>query len=177
MVSQESMEEAHIWWDITYAGKNGNLSWEEMNIAKRVNAINAYSERILSDEEFLSVGDYPKNFWEMTDDEQNEWKLTELKKKWQKEATDFTDQTKEWKANDPIKGHVVPHKYVQHPRGSLPKGFTFSENDFKKWYKQKSENKKMFQAAKERMRDQKRRAMELERDALFKRGKSTGTPV
>ena len=92
MISQEFMEEAHIWWDITYAGKNGNLSWEEMNIAKRANAINAYSERILSDEEFLSVGDHPKNFWEWTDDEQRKWNLTELKKKWQKEATDFTDQ-------------------------------------------------------------------------------------
>ena len=164
MVSQESMEEAHIWWDITYAGKNGNLSWEEMNIAKRVNVINAYTQRILSDEEFLSVGDYPKNFWEMTDDEQNEWKLTELKKKWQKEATDFTDQTKEWKANDPIKGHSTIN-----PRGSLPTGFTFSENDLEKWRKQESENKKKAQAAQERMRDQKRREEQLKREAYFKK--------
>ena len=85
MVSQEFMEEAHIWWDITYAGKNGNLSWEEMNIAKRMDVIKGYSQRILSDEEFLSVGDHPKNFWERTDDEQRKWNLTELKKKWQKE--------------------------------------------------------------------------------------------
>ena len=161
MVSQEFMEEAHIWWDITYAGKNGNLSWEEMNIAKRVNAINAYSERILSDEEFLSVGDYPKNFWEMTDDEQKKWNLNELKKKWQKEATDFVFQTKEWKANDPIKGHSTIN-----PRGSLPAGFTFSENDLEKWRKQESENKKKAQAAQERMRDRKRRAKELEDEMM-----------
>ena len=161
MVSQEFMEEAHIWWDITYAGKNGNLSWEEMNIAKRVNAINAYSERILSDEEFLSVGDYPKNYWEMTDDEQKKWNLNELKKKWQKEATDFVFQTKEWKANDPIKGHSTIN-----PRGSLPAGFTFSENDLEKWRKQESENKKKAQAAQERMRDRKRRAKELEDEMM-----------
>ena len=161
MVSEEFMEEAHIWWDIRYAGKNGNLSWEEMNIAKRVNAINAYSERILSDEEFLSVGDYPKNYWEMTDDEQKKWNLNELKKKWQKEATDFTDQTKEWKANDPIKGHSTIN-----PRGSLPAGFTFSENDVEKWRKQESENKKKAQAAQERMRDRKRRAKELEDEMM-----------
>ena len=161
MVSEEFMEEAHIWWDITYAGKNGNLSWEEMNIAKRVNAINAYSERILSDEEFLSVGDYPKNFWKMTDDEQKQWNLNELKKKWQKNATDFTDQTKEWKANDPIKGHSTIN-----PRGSLPAGFTFSENDLEKWRKQESENKKKAQAAQERMRDRKRRAKELEDEMM-----------
>ena len=161
MVSEEFMEEAHIWWDITYAGKNGNLSWEEMNIAKRVNAINAYSERILSDEEFLSVGDYPKNFWEMTDDEQKKWNLNELKKKWQKEATDFVFQTKEWKANDPIKGHSTIN-----PRGSLPAGFTFSENDLEKWRKQESENKKKAQAAQERMRDRKRRAKELEDEMM-----------
>ena len=134
------MEEAHVWWDIIHAGKNGNKFWDEMNIAGKQNAISAFSMCILSDEEFLSVGDYPekKHFWEneMTDAEKEKWRLNELKKKWQKEAADFTDQTKEWKANDPIKGHVVPHKYVQHPRGSLPKGFTFSENDFKKWYKQ-----------------------------------------
>ena len=168
MVSEEFMEEAHIWWDITYAGKNGNLSWEEMNIAKRVNAINAYSERILSDEEFLSVGDYPKNFWEMTDDEQKKWNLNELKKKWQKEATDFTDQTKEWKANDPIKGHSTIN-----PRGSLPVGFTFSENDLEKWRKQESENKKKAQAAQERMRDQRRREKELEDEMMENRKKST----
>ena len=168
MVSQESMEEAHIWWDITYAGKNGNLSWEEMNIAKRVNAINAYSERILSDEEFLSVGDYPKNFWEMKDDEKREWNLNELKKKWQKNATDFTDQTKEWKANDPIKGHSTIN-----PRGSLPAGFTFSENDLEKWRKQESENKKKAQAAQERMRDRKRREKELEDEMMENRKKST----
>ena len=161
MVSEEFMEEAHIWWDITYAGKNGNLSWEEMNIAKRVNAINAYSERILSDEEFLSVGDYPKNYWEMKDDEKREWNLNELKKKWQKNATDFTDQTKEWKANDPIKGHSTIN-----PRGSLPAGFTFSENDLEKWRKQESENKKKAQAAQERMRDRKRRAKELEDEMM-----------
>ena len=161
MVSQESMEEAHIWWDITYAGKNGNLSWEEMNIAKRVNVINAYTQRILSDEEFLSVGDYPKNFWEMTDDEQKKWNLNELKKKWQKEATDFVFQTKEWKANDPIKGHSTIN-----PRGSLPAGFTFSENDLEKWRKQESENKKKAQAAQERMRDRKRRAKELEDEMM-----------
>ena len=161
MVSEEFMEEAHIWWDITYAGKNGNLSWEEMNIAKRVNTINAYSERILSDEEFLSVGDYPKNFWEMTDDEQKKWNLNELKKKWQKEATDFVFQTKEWKANDPIKGHSTIN-----PRGSLPAGFTFSENDLEKWRKQESENKKKAQAAQERMRDRKRRAKELEDEMM-----------
>ena len=161
MVSQEFMEEAHIWWDITYAGKNGNLSWEEMNIAKRVNAINAYSERILSDEEFLSVGDHPKNFWEWTDDEQRKWNLTELKKKWQKEATDFVFQTKEWKANDPIKGHSTIN-----PRGSLPAGFTFSENDLEKWRKQESENKKKAQAAQERMRDRKRREKELEDEMM-----------
>ena len=168
MVSEEFMEEAHIWWDITYAGKNGNLSWEEMNIAKRVNAINAYSERILSDEEFLSVGDYPKNFWEMTDDEQKKWNLNELKKKWQKEATDFVFQTKEWKANDPIKGHSTIN-----PRGSLPAGFTFSENDLEKWRKQESENKKKAQAAQERMRDQKRREKELEDEMMENRKKST----
>ena len=161
MVSEEFMEEAHIWWDITYAGKNGNLSWEEMNIAKRVNTINAYSERILSDEEFLSVGDYPKNYWEMKDDEKREWNLNELKKKWQKNATDFTDQTKEWKANDPIKGHSTIN-----PRGSLPAGFTFSENDLEKWRKQESENKKKAQAAQERMRDRKRRAKELEDEMM-----------
>ena len=168
MVSQEFMEEAHIWWDITYAGKNGNLSWEEMNIAKRVNAINAYSERILSDEEFLSVGDYPKNFWEMTDDEQKKWNLNELKKKWQKEATDFVFQTKEWKANDPIKGHSTIN-----PRGSLPAGFTFSENDLEKWRKQESENKKKAQAAQERMRDQKRREKELEDEMMESKKQST----
>ena len=168
MVSQESMEEAHIWWDITYAGKNGNLSWEEMNIAKRVNTINAYSERILSDEEFLSVGDYPKNYWEMKDDEKREWNLNELKKKWQKNATDFTDQTKEWKANDPIKGHSTIN-----PRGSLPAGFTFSENDLEKWRKQESENKKKAQAAQERMRDRKRREKELEDEMMENRKKST----
>ena len=168
MVSQEFMEEAHIWWDITYAGKNGNLSWEEMNIAKRANAINAYSERILSDEEFLSVGDYPKNFWEMTDDEQNEWKLTELKKKWQKEATDFTDQTKEWKANDPIKGHSTIN-----PRGSLPAGFTFSENDLEKWRKQESENKKKAQAAQKRTENLRRREKELEDEMMENRKQST----
>ena len=161
MVSEEFMEEAHIWWDITYAGKNGNLSWEEMNIAKRVNTINAYSERILSDEEFLSVGDYPKNYWEMKDDEKREWNLNKLKKKWQKNATDFTDQTKEWKANDPIKGHSTIN-----PRGSLPAGFTFSENDLEKWRKQESENKKKAQAAQERMRDRKRRAKELEDEMM-----------
>ena len=161
MVSEEFMEEAHIWWDITYAGKNGNLSWEEMNIAKRVNAINAYSERILSDEEFLSVGDYPKNYWEMTDDEQKKWNLNELKKKWQKEATDFIFQTKEWKANDPVQGHSTIN-----PRGSLPAGFTFSENDLEKWRKQESENKKKAQAAQERMRDQKRREKELEDEMM-----------
>ena len=161
MVSEEFMEEAHIWWDITYAGKNGNLSWEEMNIAKRVNTINAYSERILSDEEFLSVGDYPKNYWEMKDDEKRKWNLNELKKKWQKEATDFTDQTKEWKANDPIKGHSTIN-----PRGSLPAGLTFSENDLEKWRKQESENKKKAQAAQERMRDQKRREKELEDEMM-----------
>ena len=161
MVSEEFMEEAHIWWDITYAGKNGNLSWEEMNIAKRVNTINAYSERILSDEEFLSVGDYPKNYWEMKDDEKREWNLNELKKKWQINATDFTDQTKEWKANDPIKGHSTIN-----PRGSLPAGFTFSENDLEKWRKQESENKKKAQAAQERMRDRKRRAKELEDEMM-----------
>ena len=168
MVSEEFMEEAHIWWDITYAGKNGNLSWEEMNIAKRVNAINAYSERILSDEEFLSVGDYPKNFWEMTDDEQKKWNLNELKKKWQKEATDFVFQTKEWKANDPIKGHSTIN-----PRGSLPAGFTFSENDLEKWRKQESENKKKAQAAQERMRDQKRREKELEDEMMESKKQST----
>mgnify|MGYP004115701813 FL=1 len=168
MVSEEFMEEAHIWWDITYAGKNGNLSWEEMNIAKRANAINAYSERILSDEEFLSVGDHPKNFWEWTDDEQRKWNLTELKKKWQKEATDFVFQTKEWKANDPIKGHSTIN-----PRGSLPAGFTFSENDLEKWRKQESENKKKAQAAQERMRDQKRREKELEDEMMENRKKST----
>ena len=173
MVSPEFMEEAHIWWDITYAGKNGNLSWEEMNIAKRVNEINAYSERILSDEEFLSVGDHPKNFWERTDDEQRKWNLTELKKKWQKEATDFIFQTKEWKANDPVQGHSTIN-----PRGSLPTGFTFSENDLEKWLKQKSENMKMLQAAKERMRDQKRREEQLKREAYFKKtGRHYGTPV
>ena len=168
MVSEEFMEEAHIWWDITYAGKNGNLSWEEMNIAKRVNAINAYSERILSDEEFLSVGDYPKNFWKMTDDEQKQWNLNELKKKWQKNATDFTDQTKEWKANDPIKGHSTIN-----PRGSLPAGFTFSENDLEKWRKQESENKKKAQAAQERMRDQRRREKELEEEMMESKKQST----
>ena len=168
MISQEFMEEAHIWWDITYAGKNGNLSWEEMNIAKRVNTINAYSERILSDEEFLSVGDYPKNYWEMKDDEQKQWNLNELKKKWQKNATDFTDQTKEWKANDPIKGHSTIN-----PRGSLPAGFTFSENDLEKWRKQESENKKKAQAAQERMRDRKRREKELEDEMMENRKKST----
>ena len=168
MVSEEFMEEAHIWWDITYAGKNGNLSWEEMNIAKRVNAINAYSERILSDEEFLSVGDYPKNFWEMTDDEQKKWNLNELKKKWQKEATDFVFQTKEWKANDPIKGHSTIN-----PRGSLPAGFTFSENDLEKWRKQESENKKKAQAAQERMRDQKRREKELDDEMMESKKQST----
>ena len=168
MVSEEFMEEAHIWWDITYAGKNGNLSWEEMNIAKRVNTINAYSERILSDEEFLSVGDYPKNFWEMTDDEQKKWNLNELKKKWQKEATDFVFQTKEWKANDPIKGHSTIN-----PRGSLPAGFTFSENDLEKWRKQESENKKKAQAAQERMGNRKRREKELEDEMMENRKKST----
>ena len=168
MVSEEFMEEAHIWWDITYAGKNGNLSWEEMNIAKRVNAINAYSERILSDEEFLSVGDYPKNYWEMKDDEKREWNLNELKKKWQKNATDFTDQTKEWKANDPIKGHSTIN-----PRGSLPAGFTFSENDLEKWRKQESENKKKAQAAQERMRDQKRREKELDDEMMESKKQST----
>ena len=168
MVSEEFMEEAHIWWDITYAGKNGNLSWEEMNIAKRVNTINAYSERILSDEEFLSVGDYPKNYWEMKDDEKRKWNLNELKKKWQKEATDFTDQTKEWKANDPIKGHSTIN-----PRGSLPAGFTFSENDLEKWRKQESENKKKAQAAQERMRDQKRREKELEDEMMESKKQST----
>ena len=168
MVSEEFMEEAHIWWDITYAGKNGNLSWEEMNIAKRVNAINAYSERILSDEEFLSVGDYPKNYWEMKDDEQKQWNLDELKKKWQKNATDFTDQTKEWKANDPIKGHSTIN-----PRGSLPVGFTFSENDLEKWRKQESENKKKAQAAQERMRDQRRREKELEEEMMESKKQST----
>ena len=168
MVSEEFMEEAHIWWDITYAGKNGNLSWEEMNIAKRVNTINAYSERILSDEEFLSVGDYPKNYWEMKDDEKRKWNLNELKKKWQKNATDFTDQTKEWKANDPIKGHSTIN-----PRGSLPAGFTFSENDLEKWRKQESENKKKAQAAQERMRDRKRRAKELEDEMMESKKQST----
>ena len=168
MGSPEFMEEAHIWWDITYAGKNGNLSWEEMNIAKRVNAINAYSERILSDEEFLPVGDYPKNYWEMKDDEQKQWNLNELKKKWQKEATDFVFQTKEWKANDPIKGHSTIN-----PRGSLPAGFTFSENDLEKWRKQESENKKKAQAAQERMRDQKRREKELEDEMMESKKQST----
>jgi hypothetical protein len=168
MVSQEFMEEAHIWWDITYAGKNGNLSWEEMNIAKRVNAINAYSERILSDEEFLSVGEHPKNFWEWTDDEQRKWNLTELKKKWQKEATDFIFQTKEWKANDPVQGHSTIN-----PRGSLPTGFTFSENDLEKWRKQESENKKKAQAAQERMRDQRRREKELEDEMMENKKHST----
>ena len=168
MVSQEFMEEAHIWWDITYAGKNGNLSWEEMNIAKRVNAINAYSERILSDEEFLSVGDHPKNFWERTDDEQRKWNLTEWKKKWQKEATDFIFQTKEWKANDPVQGHSTIN-----PRGSLPAGFTFSENDLEKWRKQESENKKKAQAAQERMRDQRRREKELEDEMMENKKHST----
>ena len=168
MVSPEFMEEAHIWWDITYAGKNGNLSWEEMNIAKRVNAINAYSERILSDEEFLSVGDYPKSFWEMTDDEKKKWNLNELKKKWQKEAPDFVFQTKEWKANDPVQGHSTIN-----PRGSLPTGFTFSENDLEKWRKQESENKKKAQAAQERMRDQRRREKELEDEMMENRKHST----
>ena len=168
MVSPEFMEEAHIWWDITYAGKNGNLSWEEMNIAKRVNAINAYSERILSDEEFLSVGEHPKNFWEWTDDEQRKWNLTELKKKWQKEATDFIFQTKEWKANDPVQGHSTIN-----PRGSLPTGFTFSENDLEKWRKQESENKKKAQAAQERMRDQRRREKELEDEMMENKKHST----
>ena len=168
MVSEEFMEEAHIWWDITYAGKNGNLSWEEMNIAKRVNAINAYSERILSDEEFLSVGDHPKNFWEWTDDEQRKWNLTELKKKWQKDATDFIFQTKEWKANDPVQGHSTIN-----PRGSLPAGFTFSENDLEKWRKQESENKKKAQAAQKRIEDQKRREKELYDEMMENRKKST----
>ena len=90
--------------------------------------------------------------------------MTELKKKWQKEATAFADQTKEWKANDPIKGHSTIN-----PRGSLPTGFTFSENDLEKWLKQKSENMKMLQAAKERMRDQKRREEQPKREAYFKK--------
>ena len=97
----------------------------------------------------------------MTDDEQKQWNLNELKKKWQKNATDFTDQTKEWKANDPIKGHSTIN-----PRGSLPAGFTFSENDLEKWRKQESENKKKAQAAQERMRDRKRRAKELEDEMM-----------
>ena len=165
MVSQEFMEEAHIWWDITHAGKNGNLSWEEMNVAKRVNAINAYSERILSDEEFLSVGDYPekKHFWEheMPDAEKEKWRLNELKKKWQKDAADFADQTKEWKANDPIKGHSTIN-----PRGSLPAGFTFSENDLEKWRKQESENKKKAKAAQKRTENLRRREKELEDEMM-----------
>jgi len=168
MVSLEFMEEAQIWWDITYAGKNGNLSWEEMNIAKRVNAINAYSERILSSEKFLSVGDYPKNFGEMTDDEKKKWNLNKLKNKWQKEATDFIDQTKEWKANDPIKGHSTIN-----PRGSLPAGFTFSENDLEKWCKQESENKKKAQAAQKRTENQRRREKELEDEMMENRKQST----
>ena len=172
MVSQEFMEEAHVWWDIIHAGKNGNLSWDEMNIAGKQNATNAYAQCILSDEEFLSVGDYPekKHFWEheMADAEKEKWRLNELKKKWQKEAADFTDQTKEWKANDPIKGHSTIN-----PRGSLPAGFTFSENDLEKWRKQESENKKKAQAAQERMRDRKRREKELEDEMMESKKQST----
>ena len=168
MVSQEFMEEAHVWWDIIHAGKNGNLSWDEMNIAGKQNAISAFSMCYLSDEEFLSVGDYPKNYWEMKDDEKREWNLNELKKKWQKNATDFTDQTKEWKANDPIKGHSTIN-----PRGSLPAGFTFSENDLEKWRKQESENKKKAQAAQKRIEDQKRREKELYDEMMENRKKST----
>ena len=172
MVSQEFMEQAHAWWDIIHAGKNGNKSWKDMRIRERVNTINAFSQRILSDEEFLSVGDYPKkqHFWEkeMTDDEKKEWELNELKKKWQKEASAFADQTKEWKANDPIKGHSTIN-----PRGSLPAGLTFSENDLEKWRKQEYENKKKAQAAQKRIEDRKRREKELEDEMMENRKKST----
>ena len=172
MVSQEFMEEAHAWWDIIHAGKNGNKFWDEMNIAGKQNAISAFSMCYLSDEEFLSVGDYPekKHFWEheMTDAEKEKWRLNELKNKWQKEATAFTDLTKEWKVNDPIKGHSTIN-----PRGSLPAGFTFSENDLEKWRKQESENKKKAQAAQERMGNRKRREKELEDEMMENRKKST----
>ena len=172
MVSQEFMEEAHAWWDIIHAGKNGNKFWDEMNIAGKQNAISAFSMCILSDEEFLSVGDYPekKHFWEheMTDAEKEKWRLNELKKKWQKEADALTAALKELKVNDPIK---VPPPTT--PRGSLPTGFTFSENDLEKWRKQESENKKKAQAAQERMRDQKRREKELYDEMMENRKKST----
>ena len=172
MVSLKFMEEAHAWWDITHAGKNGEKYWKDMNISERSYVMTAYSRHILSDEEFLSVGDYPekKHFWEheMTDAEKEKWRLNELKKKWQKEATDFIFQTKEWKANDPVQGHSTIN-----PRGSLPAGFTFSENDLEKWRKQESENKKKAQAAQERMGNRKRREKELEDEMMENRKKST----
>jgi len=107
MVSLEYMEGAHQWWDIVHAGKNGAKYWDDMNMPERSQVITAYSQRILSDKEFLSVDDHhKKHFWEqeMTDDEQDKWRLNELKKKWQKEA----DAVKEWKVEgDPTK-HPQP---------------------------------------------------------------------
>ena len=94
--------------------------------------------------------------------------VNKLKNKWQKEATDFIDQTKEWKANDPIKGHSTIN-----PRGSLPAGFTFSENDLEKWCKQESENKKKAQAAQKRTENQRRREKELEDEMMENRKQST----
>ena len=172
MVSLKFMEESHTWWDITHAGKNGEKYWKDMNIRERSNTMTAFSRHLLSDEEFLSVGDYPekKHFWEneMTDAEKEKWRLNELKKKWQKEADALTAALKELKVNDPIK---APPPTT--PRGSLPTGFTFSENDWSAWQKQKSENKKTIQAAQDRMRDQKRREKALYDEMMENRKKST----
>ena len=172
MVSLKFMEEAHAWWDITHAGKNGEKYCKDMNIREKSNVMTAYSRRMLSDEEFLSVGDYPekKHFWEneMTDAEKEKWRLNELKKKWQKEADALTAALKELKVNDPIKGHPTTN-----PRGSLPAGFTFSENDLEKWRKQESENKKKAQAAQKRIEDQKRREKALYDEMMENRKKST----
>ncbi len=168
MVSSEYVEEAHQWWDIRHAGKNGAKYWKDMNIRERSNVISAYSERILSDKEFLTVGDYPKkHFWEqeMTDDEKDEWELNELKKKWQKEA----DAVKEWKIEeDPIKASPTIN-----PRGSLPTGFTINKNDLEKWHRQESEKKKEATAAQKRKEDQQRREKELEDEMIENRKKST----